>query len=584
MVPAQSQLPPDALQVHSPLKGQAWESALSDHPNRSWVDCLLSGIRHGVHIGFGGGIVRSAKTNLQSALANPAVVEAYLEKELQNGTISGPWTKGEVPSVILNRFGVIPKSGRPGKWRLIVDMSFPDGYSVNSGIDDNLSGMAYSSVVDAARMMLQFGKGALLAKIDVASAYRIVPVHPADRFLLGMSWKGKVYVDRQLPFGLSSAPAIFNAYADGLEWVVRKRGVAAILHYLDDFLVMGPAGSTGCQSALSTLSSTCAELGIPLAADKREGPSASLIFLGFVLDSQAMEIRLPPQKLSALVALLEEWVVRKSCTKKELEQLVGKLNHACMVVSQGRVFLRRLYDVLGSVKKSYFHLRLNLGCRSDLAWWSCFLPKSNGRSLAELTGSTRSSVVFASDASGYWGCGAVWGEKWLQGAWPLGWDDVSIMVKELCPIVCACAVWGPGWRGESVLCQCDNLAVVCAINSGSSRESSGAVMHLLRSLFFIVSFFGFSLKASHVAGKNNGPADAISRDDLPRFFLQVPSAVANPTPIPIRLWQLVVIDQPDWLSMKWRELFSDLWQQELLPPQQDLMQQVDGAMRSSARV
>jgi hypothetical protein len=132
--------------------------ALSDHPNQSWVVCLLSGICHGVHIGFGGGIVHSAKNNLQSALVTPAVVVAYLNKELKNGTISWPWTKGEVPSVILNRYGVISKSGRAGKWRLIVDMSFPDGYSVNSGINDNLTGMAYSSVVDAACNMLQCGK------------------------------------------------------------------------------------------------------------------------------------------------------------------------------------------------------------------------------------------------------------------------------------------------------------------------------------------------------------------------------------------------------------------------------------------
>ena len=244
---------------------------------------------------------------------------------------------------------------------------------------------------------------ALLAKIDVASAYRIVPVHPTDRFLLGMSWKGKVYVGRQLPFRLSSALVIFNVYADGLEWVVRRWGVAAILHYLHYFLVMGPAGLTGCQSLLTTLTSTCAELRIPLAEDKRR----DLLHPSFVLDSHAIEIRLPHQKSLALVALFEEWAVRKSCPKKELEQLVGKLNHACMVVSQGRVFLHCLYYLLGSVKKSYFHLGVNQGCRSYLAWWSCFFPESNDHSLAELTGSTRSSLVFTSDASGHWGCGAV---------------------------------------------------------------------------------------------------------------------------------------------------------------------------------
>ena len=61
--------------------------------------------------------------------------------------------------------------------------------------------MVYSSIVDAAQVLLRLGKGALLAKVDVASAYRIIPVHPEDRMLLGMSWEDKVYVDKQLPFG-----------------------------------------------------------------------------------------------------------------------------------------------------------------------------------------------------------------------------------------------------------------------------------------------------------------------------------------------------------------------------------------------
>ena len=47
---------------------------------------------------------------------------------------------------------------------------------------------------------------ALLAKFDVESAYRIIPVHPDDLYLLGMQWQGNYFVDITLPFGLPSAP------------------------------------------------------------------------------------------------------------------------------------------------------------------------------------------------------------------------------------------------------------------------------------------------------------------------------------------------------------------------------------------
>ena len=50
----------------------------------------------------------------------------------------------------------------------------------------------------------------MLAKVDIRSVYRIVPVHPEDRLLLGMMWEQALYVDTALPFGLRSAPKIFT--------------------------------------------------------------------------------------------------------------------------------------------------------------------------------------------------------------------------------------------------------------------------------------------------------------------------------------------------------------------------------------
>ena len=61
------------------------------------------------------------------------------------------------------------------------------------------------------------GREALIAKVDVKSAYRQVSIHPADRWLMGILWKGSLYVDTALPFGLLSAPKIFTAVADAVE-------------------------------------------------------------------------------------------------------------------------------------------------------------------------------------------------------------------------------------------------------------------------------------------------------------------------------------------------------------------------------
>ena len=78
---------------------------------------------------------------------------------------------------------------------------------------------------EAVRMAMELGPGALMTKLDIQSAYRMILVHPVDRRLLGMSWGGHLYVDTVLPFGLRSAPIIFTAVADALQWILEMQGV-----------------------------------------------------------------------------------------------------------------------------------------------------------------------------------------------------------------------------------------------------------------------------------------------------------------------------------------------------------------------
>ena len=173
----------------------------------------------------------------------------------------------------MNRMGVIPKGHTPGKWRLITDLSFPPLASVNDGIDRELSSLHYTSVEKVARAAQRLGKSALLAKLDVQAAYRLIPVHPEDRLLLGVRRGDADYVDGRLPFGLRSAPKIFTAVADALEWCLRLQGVAAVDHYLDDYITIGPPHSNICQLNLTKILGVCEALGVPIAPEKLEGPS-----------------------------------------------------------------------------------------------------------------------------------------------------------------------------------------------------------------------------------------------------------------------------------------------------------------------
>ena len=92
-----------------------------------------------------------------------------------------------------------------------------------------------------------------MTKVDMKSAYRNVPIHPEDRWLMGMLWDGDLYIDTALPFGLRSASKIFTTIADAAEWVVKQEGVDSVIHYLDNFLLVGPPASPECAGALTTL-------------------------------------------------------------------------------------------------------------------------------------------------------------------------------------------------------------------------------------------------------------------------------------------------------------------------------------------
>ena len=150
-------------------------------------------------------------------------------------------------------------------------LTFPDEASVNKGIDSAFCSLEYTSaetVVTTAAMVLGMGRGAQLAKLDVQSAYRLLPVHPVDRPLLGIEWNGAHFIDGMLPFGLRSAPNIFTAVADALEWILRGEGVEHVDHYLDDYILFGPPGSDKCAQQLEVILRVCERLGVPLAKEK----------------------------------------------------------------------------------------------------------------------------------------------------------------------------------------------------------------------------------------------------------------------------------------------------------------------------
>lgn len=522
----------------TPVQLDVLAKELLSHPDSTFVSTLLSGFKFGFHIGYEGPRFPRSSPNLKTANAYPEVVDSNLLKELKAGHTAGPFFSPPYPNFQTHPIGLVPKK-HSSEWRTIFHLSYPKYKS--SSLNDHISkedfSLQYVKIDDAINMVLSLGQGCFMAKTDIQSAFRIIPVHPSDWELLGMKWRGLYFFDKVLPFGLRSAPYLFNQLSDAIEWIIKNNyNFPDILHILDDFFLAAPPPRSNCLTALCKLMTLLTELNIPIAPKKTFSPSTVLEFLGILLDSVKLQARLPEDKLLRLQISLESWSQRKSCTLRELQALIGTLQFACRVVPPGRAFLRRMINLTCGITRPHHHIKLNSAFHKDLAVWSLFLKHWNGSSMfLQPHLSPPPDLQFFTDASGSIGYGAFYDNAWFQGRWKPeqtlnSFLGISIAWQEMFPVYLACKAWGHLWSTKRVLVWSDNQSVVAILNSKTSKNSR--IMALVRRIVVESLVHNFTITAQHVPGYKNSIADALSRFQMPRFHSLAP--LASPQPFTIQ--------------------------------------------------
>ena len=226
----------------TPLSAAAFRRLLQHHPDGDLVRFITETITHGASIAFNGPRHNRFTKNSRSACIHANVLRNSIAEEVERGHARGPFDSKPFQNFTVSSLGVRPK--KDGGHRIILDLSQPCGDSINDYIDASQMPLEYCSVDDAIRMLTDSGVGALMGKIDIKSAYRLIPVREQDWPLLGYQIDGKFYHDVVLPFGCRSSPFLFSRFADAIHWIVgNKTGRDAYLHYVDDFFFVGTAGS-----------------------------------------------------------------------------------------------------------------------------------------------------------------------------------------------------------------------------------------------------------------------------------------------------------------------------------------------------
>ena len=172
------------------------------------------GFQTGFRIPYVGPRLRTISPNLLSAVHHADEVQKILSKEIEMGRISGPYKHIPISNMGISPIGVVPKS--TGWWRLITHLSYPQANSVNDVLDPQACSVKYTSFDKVIEMIAIQGVNAKLAKIDIKSAFRLLPIYPGDFDLLGFQFKGQYYIDNCLPMGCSISCSLFEKFASFL--------------------------------------------------------------------------------------------------------------------------------------------------------------------------------------------------------------------------------------------------------------------------------------------------------------------------------------------------------------------------------
>ena len=185
---------------------------------------------------------------------------------------------------------------------------------MNNHIDPDAFRCFLGSFDDVVALIFKNGVGAMSAKLDLADAFKHILVRSQDWPLLGSSWDLQLpdgsmvylyYMDLFLPFGLCSFPALFNKYTNALQYTMQVNQVGDLLHYLDDYITVGPSDSSVCVNTIMTMITMCEECGFTVNPEMVTKPSIAKNFLGIDIYSVAMKASIDPTCLSETTSPLE---------------------------------------------------------------------------------------------------------------------------------------------------------------------------------------------------------------------------------------------------------------------------------------
>lgn len=456
---------------------------------------------------------RKIPRNHKSARDYPDQMSAYIAREQSEGTLMGPFQSNPFSSpAVVSPLSTTEKKDSNER-RVLMDLSFPHGDSVNDKIPKNHYlgeevHLRYPSLDSFVELVVKKGRGCAMMKCDLRRAYKQIWTDPGDWNFLGICWDGSMWFDKTMPMGLRTSALCCQRITNAMKHIMEKRGFD-LVPYLDD---TGTAEVwEWADDCFKTLRAVIKESGAEEAENKAVFPTCEMVFLGVLANSLEMTLEVSAERLEETMELLDIWLAETHMNRKQVESVAGKLGFIASCVRPGRLFISRVLEFMrGLPPVGKFEVPKEF--KKDLLWWKAFLPSYNGVSMMAVQRWCFPDEVFASDAC-LSGCGAWFCERseYFHLTFPdrVMQKGLSINALELLTVVVAAKVWGRWWRGKRIVVHCDNEVSVTVMNTGRSHNSF--LLSCLRELEFVAARNEFEIRSNHIAGVENRIPDALSR-------------------------------------------------------------------------
>ena len=351
--------------------------------------------------------------------------------------------------------------------------------------------------------------GAWFGSIDLKEAFHSVKISPPHRCYLRFFWKGKKYQYTCMPNGLASAPRVWTKLLKPVFSHLRKIGFANVA-YIDDSFLQGDSYHD-CSQNIDTTAHLLDSLGLTIHPSKSVlVPTQEITFLGFVLNSVLMTVRLTEEKANSLVHCCIMLLRKSKVTIRELAQAIGK-----MVACEPAVTYAPLYYKALEIEKNQC-LKLNKGnfdaditlspeSKPMIEWWTENAPKCS-RSILQ----NKPDIILYTDSSttGWGGINQTTGNE-INGHWDTVEQRFHINYLELkaafLTLRCLCS--------EVSHCHIrlnlDSTVAISYINKMGGRKT--VLNSLARDMWLWCIDRSIWLSAAHVPGVLNKEADQLSR-------------------------------------------------------------------------